>query len=159
MKVWKLKNGKATGGDEITGEIIKGGGDRMVDWIWRLCNMAFESGVVSEDWKSALIVPLYKGKNYRGISLLSVVRKIYAGMLINRVHRVTGGLIECEQVGFRVGRECVDQIFTLKQIGEKAQEKKCRVYMGFIDLEKAYDRVNREALWQVLRMYDVGDNF
>ena len=24
----------------------KGKGDRMVDWIWRLCNMAFESGVV-----------------------------------------------------------------------------------------------------------------
>ena len=37
---------------------------------------------------------------------------------------------------------CVDQIFTLKQIGEKAREKKRRVYVGFIDLEKAYDRVN-----------------
>ena len=29
--------------------------------------------------------------------------------------------------------------------------------MGFIDLEKEYDRVNREALWQVLRMYNLGD--
>ena len=46
----------------------------------------------------------------------------------------------------------------LKKIGEKAQEK-CRVYVGFTDLEKAYYRVNREALWQVLRMYDVGVNF
>ena len=49
---------------------------------------------------------------------------------------------------------CVDQVFTLKQIGEKVQEKKCRVYVGFI--EKVYDRVNREALWKVLRIYDVG---
>ena len=48
--------------------------------------------------------------------------------------------------GFRAGRACVDQIFTLKQIGEKVQEKKYRVYVGFIDLEKAYDSVNREAL-------------
>ena len=29
--------------------------------------------------------------------------------------------------------------------------------MGFIDLEKVYDEVNREDLWQVLRMYEVGD--
>ena len=42
--------------------MIKGGGDRVVDWVWRLCNMAFESGGMFEDWKSAVIVPLYKGK-------------------------------------------------------------------------------------------------
>ena len=45
----KLKNGKTIVKDEITGEMIKGGGDRVVEWIWRLCNMAFESGVVPED--------------------------------------------------------------------------------------------------------------
>ena len=41
-------------------------------------------------------------------------------------------------------------------MGEKAWEKKQRVYTGFMDLENLYDRVNREALWKVLRMYDVG---
>ena len=34
----------------------------MVNWIWRLCNMAFESGVVPEDYRSAVIFPLYKVK-------------------------------------------------------------------------------------------------
>ena len=29
----KLKNGKAAGKDEITGEMIKGGGDRVVEYI------------------------------------------------------------------------------------------------------------------------------
>ena len=52
----------AAGNDEITGEMIKGGVDRVVNWNWRLCNMAFESVVVPEDWRPALIVPLYKGK-------------------------------------------------------------------------------------------------
>ena len=25
----------------------------VVEWIWRLCNEAFESGVVNKDWRSA----------------------------------------------------------------------------------------------------------
>ena len=47
--------------------------------------MAFESGVMPANWR--LIVTLYNGKgeraeckNYRGISLLSLVGKIYAGI-------------------------------------------------------------------------------
>ena len=125
--------------------------------------MAFESGVVPEDWSSAVIVPLYKGRGertecsiYKGITLLSVVGKIYAGILVDRVRKVTEGLIDDMQRGFRAWKGCVDQIFTLKQIGEKAREKKCRAYVGFMDMEKAYDRLYREVLWQVLRMYDVG---
>ena len=39
---------KAAGKDKIKGEMINSGGDRVVDWIWRLCNMVF--------------VPVYKGK-------------------------------------------------------------------------------------------------
>ena len=54
MRVSKLKNGNATGKDEITGEIIKG--DRGVNWIWMLCNIAFENGVVPEDWRSTAFV-------------------------------------------------------------------------------------------------------
>ena len=42
--------------------MVKGGGEVVVDWIWKLCNMAFESDVLPEDLRSAVIVPLYKGK-------------------------------------------------------------------------------------------------
>ena len=60
--------------------------------------MTFESGVVPEDWRYDVIVPLYKGKgegiecnNYRATSLLTAVEKIYVGILVDRVRRVTGG--------------------------------------------------------------------
>ena len=59
--------------------------------------------------------------------MLSVVGKIYAWILVSRVRRVTAGLIEDKQWSFRAGKGCVDQIFTLKQIGEKVIEKKRRV--------------------------------
>ena len=44
---------------------------------------------------------------------LSVVGKIYSWILIDRVRKVTEGLID-EQEGFRAVRGCIDQIFTLK---------------------------------------------
>ncbi len=49
-----------------------------------------------EDWRRAIIVPLYKGKgkreecnNYRGISLLSVPGKIYGRILSERMMKIT----------------------------------------------------------------------
>ena len=42
---------------------------------------------------------------------------------MDRVRRVTEG--------FRLGRGCVDQIFTLNYIDEKAREKKTNVVFGF----------------------------
>ena len=76
-----------------------------------------------------MIVPLCKGKeektecsNYRGISLLIVVGKIYAGILVDRARKVIKGLNDDEQGGFRVRRGSVDQIFILKQIRRKHLE-------------------------------------
>ena len=78
----------------------------MADWIWRLCNIVFESVVVPEEWRSAVIAPLHENKgerteckNCRGISLLSVVGNIYARIVVDRICRVTGGLIDDEQGG------------------------------------------------------------
>ena len=69
--------------------------------------MAFERGVVPEDWRSAVIVPLCKGKgerteclNCRGTSL-NVVGKIYAGIRVDRFCRVTEGLIDNRKGGFK----------------------------------------------------------
>ena len=75
----KLKLGKAPGSVGITAEMLKYGGEIVVDWMVWICNLAWEQSKVPEDWRKAIIVPLYKGKgnreecnNYRGISLLSV---------------------------------------------------------------------------------------
>ena len=39
--------------------MVKGGGDLVLGWIWKLCNMAFEGDVLLEDLRSAVIVPLH----------------------------------------------------------------------------------------------------
>ena len=35
-------------------------------------NMTFESGDVFEDWRPAVIVPLYKGKRERGLNVRTI---------------------------------------------------------------------------------------
>ena len=73
--------------------------------------------------------------NFRGISLLSVLGKVYGRVLINRIRNKTENVIVEVQGGFRRGRGCINQIFVVRQICEK--------YLGkgkdVLDLEKAYD--------------------
>ena len=40
--------------DDVTGEMIKSGCELLTDWIWKLSNMTFESGVVPEDWRTGV---------------------------------------------------------------------------------------------------------
>ena len=89
--------------------------------------MALESGVVAGDRSFFMIVPLYEGKgestkckNQRIISMINMNGKIYERILVDSGHRVTEGLIDDEHGSFKSGMSCVDQMFTLKQIIEKA---------------------------------------
>ena len=100
-----------------------------------------------------LEAPLYKSKgertdckNYRGISFISVVGKIYAGILVDRVRRVTEGLIDDVQGWFSSVRGYVNQIFCLLYLSEKARKKKKSMYVSYVDFQKAYDGVCRKAL-------------
>ena len=62
---------------------------------------------------------------------------------MDKIRGMPESLINDEQGGFNSERGCIDQIFNLKQIGEKAREKKLRVYVSFMDLEKTYDGVGK----------------
>ena len=157
-----MKAGKSPGMDGCRVECLKYGGETVVMWLVRLFNVCLREGVVPADWTNACIVPLYKGKgdkyecgNWRGISLLSVVGKLYGKVLINRIKHGTEECIGEEQCGFRCGRGCVDQIATVRHICEKYLRKGKDVFWAFMDLEKAYDRVDRNGMWEVLRQYGV----
>jgi len=57
------------------------------------------------------------------------------------------GVLAEEQAGFRTGRSCMDQIFTIKEILEIKKKRKEQTFTCFIDIRKAYDSVFRDALW------------
>ncbi len=138
----KLKLDKAPGLDGITAEMLKYGGEIVVDWMVWICNLSWEQSNVPEDWRKTIIVLLYKGKgkrkecnNYRSISLLNVPGKIYVRILDERMMKITDKSVGDEQGGFWNGRGCVDQIFAVKILLEKYLEKDRKPFAAFMDLE------------------------
>ncbi|CAK1597415.1 unnamed protein product [Parnassius mnemosyne] len=161
MKAMKsMKAGKAAGYDRVSLEMLRAGEGVVADLLYTLFNLCWELKRVPGDWCKAVIVPIYKGKgsqqdcrNYRGISLLSIVGKLYAKVLIERVMKETDGKIWDVQAGFRKGMGCTDQVFSTRMIAEKFLAKNQKVFCAFMDLEKAYDRVDRDVLWQTLNSF------
>jgi hypothetical protein len=89
--------------------------------------------------------------NYRGIALLSIPGKVFAKAILNRLKPRAEQLLHEGQYGFRRGRGCADQLFSLRVLMEKAREFHQPIYACFIDLKKAYDSVHRDSLWRILQ--------
>ena len=80
--VRRTKNWKAPGEDGATAELLKAGGLPATEWLTRIVQQLFEGSDPPNDWRQALLIPLFKNKgsaleadNYRGISVLSVPGK------------------------------------------------------------------------------------
>jgi len=73
----KMKRHKAPGLSGLVAKMIQATGDIGTQWILDLCNDIVKAGSIPEDWKSSVVLPIYKGEgdpmecgSYRGIKLL-----------------------------------------------------------------------------------------
>jgi len=74
---------KAPGLLGLTAEMIQATEGIGTQWLLDLCNGIVKVGCIPEDWKSSVILPIYKGKGdpmtcgfYRGIKLLEHAMKV-----------------------------------------------------------------------------------
>ena len=126
-------------------------GNQMIEALTLMFNYVFDKEVWPERWGSGVIFPLYKEDdrlepgNYRPITLLSVVGKLFGLVIEKRLSDWSErtGAISDEQGGFRRGRGTPDQIFLLQEM------------VTYIDArKKAYDMVWREGNY--VRLFDLG---
>ena len=88
--VRKFKNNKTGGSDGIVGELLKYGGSGMVDLLEQIFSVIWQE-IVPRQWRDGLIVNIFKKGdredpgNYRCITLLSVVGKVFCKILNNRL--------------------------------------------------------------------------
>lgn len=153
----KLAAGKAPGSDEIPPDLIKQCKSVLLQPLYELLCQCWAEGEVPQDMRDTKIVTLYKNKgersdcnNYRGISLLSIVGKVYAKVLLARLQKLAEQVYPESQCGFRAGRSTADMIFSVRQLQEKCREQNMPLYLAFIDLTKAFDTVSRDGLFVAL---------
>ena len=158
-----LKNGKAPGADQVNVELLKADENFTPELLTKILGNIWNSEELPACWKTGLIVKLPKKgdlkdcNNWRGIMLLSATSKVLSRVILNRISASVDPLLRKEQAGFRKGRSCADQIFTLRQIVEQSNEWNSPVYANFIDFTKAFDSINRPALWKILSHYGIPD--
>ena len=89
--------------------------------------------------------------NYRGISILSILSKVYTHIINSRLTLCAESnfVLTDAQAGFRKGRSTADHIFTLHAAIERQFANNSKLYVAFIDFKKAYDFFNRNILWSV----------
>ena len=161
--VMKGKNKKATGIDNIPYDVLKH--DNIIDVLVHLFQMCFDSGKIPSVWRQSIILPIPKCRtndarvplNYRGISLLSVISKLYSSVLNHRLINFLDNndkLVD-EQNGFRKDRSCQDHVFVLTSIIRNRLNNDLPTFVTFIDLQKAFDFVVRNVLLYKLLMNNI----
>ncbi|CAH1242627.1 Hypp6909 [Branchiostoma lanceolatum] len=157
----KLKNGKAPGICNLTAEMLKAGGDHMIQWLTQIINHVWILEKLPDDWRRGIILPFWKRKgdqlvcsNHRGITLLSIPGKLFTRILLTRAIPAIRSRRRLQQAGFMPNRSTMDHISALRLAIEKAREyrKNRHLYIAFIDLRAAFDTVDHASLWKILRL-------
>jgi len=169
----KMKSGKAPGEDGVLSTILRQAADAVGtsklkedNWVVRamaiMFNHIFDKEVWPERWQSGVVTPLYKQGsrlepgNYRPITLLSVVGKVFGSIVEHRLSNWSERThtMADEQGGFRRRRGAPDLIFSLRETVLMRKAQGLPTLVTFIDARKAYDTVWREGNY--VKLHNMG---
>ena len=100
-----------------------------------------------------LLCPIQKpGKIIRPIILLSILRKILAICLMERIGEHIDNEIPPSQAAYRKGRSTTEHVFSTKLIIERTITSHSEtIYLMLHDMSKAFDTINRSTLINELK--------
>uniref|UniRef100_A0A1X7T2U4 Reverse transcriptase domain-containing protein n=1 Tax=Amphimedon queenslandica TaxID=400682 RepID=A0A1X7T2U4_AMPQE len=123
--------------------------------ICNLFNSILTVGAVPSSFCKSLIIPLYKGQgklasdpsNYRGISLTSILSKLFEKVLYPHLADTPTPLLHPLQGGFRSGFSSLHTSLVLQEGIEECKANHSKALLAFLDARKAFDTVWHSRLF------------
>ena len=162
-----LPCGKATGPDGIGNRILASTAVSIFRPLCKLFNFCLSRQTFPSCWKVANVTPVHKKEsktycnNYRPISLLSNISKVFERAIYNIVNSYLTGnkLLNPKNAGFKKGDSTVNQLlYITDKIAANLDQGK-EVRMVFLDAAKAFDKVWHKGLLFKLRQIGLSQNF
>ena len=162
-----LKNGKASGVDLISNEMLKAGSTILLPVLCKIFNLTLSNGHFPSTWAQGHIMSIHKKgdindpSNYRGITLSSCLGKLFNGVLNSRLYDflVSRNIIRQEQIGFRKGHRTTDHLFIINNLIKKYKKSRKSLFMCFVDFQKAFDSVWHLGLFTKLKRIGISSRF
>ncbi|GFW41373.1 RNA-directed DNA polymerase from mobile element jockey [Trichonephila clavipes] len=123
--------------------------------IQNLYHSATSATQDGDSWKTAVVIPILKpdknpelAQNYRPISLLSSLSKVYEFVLLRRLnqHCAASNMIIPQQCGFRTHCSTVHQLLRVTELIHSGFEKNDATGILFLDIDKAFDKIWHDGL-------------
>lgn len=157
--VHMMKEGKAAGPDKMKAEAFVHGGAGLHAALARMFTKYLNGDPIPDDWREGVINPIYKSgpkddpNNYRGITLVNAVYKLYSLVLLRRLTKELedGGALPDNQAAYRKGRSTIDNIYIVDKIVRSRLERGVKTFAVFLDLKAAFDNVDRKFLFRKLK--------
>ena len=148
--IMNLRSDCAVGWDGISSSLLKACRQTLVPPITYIINCSISSGIVPKAFKRAIVHPIYKNgdrdspNNYRPISVLSSLSKVFERLLNSRLIRYlnSSNILASNQYGFRSGLSTEDAVSDLVETIASKIDKKQKCLGIFLDLCKAFDTVS-----------------
>ena len=156
-KAIKEMNRKATGDDDIPGDVLKLLGEGGSKILTKLSNTIYNTGEWHQDFTEVTMIALKKKtkatkcSDYRTISLISYIEKIIAKILRRKTEKKIENVLGEDQFGFRRGKGTRETIGMMRIIEERTLEVDEEMCVCFIDWKKAFNRVNWTKLMHFLK--------
>lgn len=160
-KLSNLNPKKATGHDQIPPKLIKIGARSICQNMKYLLNMSIQTSCFPDDLKAAEVTPIFKKDNrlsktnYRPISVLPCLSKLFEGMYVDQLSEFFETLFVPEVSGFRKGHNCQHVLLNFVEQCKHVLDDGKLYGALMTDLSKAFDCLPPKLLISKLYAYGV----